>query len=162
MTRVSSDGALRASAARSSRDRSSEGQEGALRVRESYEQVGCACAGEGQRRPGGWRVCVCGGRWACGEAVRLTLLGGWLAWSEQHIKELRAEHAADLRARDAQTEKLRARLERALADVEEWRRVGSEGEVHRRRACEVSPLRPALGPPTLHVCLPSRRAHAPR
>jgi len=51
--------------------------------------------------------------------------------------ELRAEHASELRAHDLQTEKMRARLERALAEVEEWRRVASEGEVHRRRASEV-------------------------
>ena len=56
---------------------------------------------------------------------------------KQHTKELRSEHAAELRARELQMEKMRARLERALAEVEEWRRVGSEAEVHRRRAAEV-------------------------
>ena len=57
---------------------------------------------------------------------------------EEHLKEVRAEHASDLRARDMQIEKMRARLERALAEVEEWRRVASEGEVHRRRVSELT------------------------
>ena len=61
---------------------------------------------------------------------------------EQHIKELRGEHASELRGRDMQLEKMRARLERGLAEVEEWRRVASEGELHRRRASEVGPLPP--------------------
>ena len=57
---------------------------------------------------------------------------------EEHLKQLRAEHASELRARDMQAEKIRARLERALAEVEEWRRVASEGEAHRRRASELA------------------------
>lgn len=58
------------------------------------------------------------------------------------MKEVRGEHASELRGRDMQLEKMRARLERGLAEVEEWRRVASEGELHRRRASEVRPLAP--------------------
>ena len=77
------------------------------------------------------------------------------------MKELRAEHASDLRARDMQLEKMRARLERALAEVEEWRRVASEGEVHRRRASEVRAPQGSHGPPTSNcACRLGHALHA--
>jgi chromosome segregation ATPase len=63
---------------------------------------------------------------------------------EEHIKQLRAEHTSELHSRHMQAEKLRARLERALTEVEEWRRVANECEVHRRRSAELGEMQAHL------------------
>ena len=61
-----------------------------------------------------------------------------------------------------QLEKMRARLERGLAEVEEWRRVASEGELHRRRASEVWPRPPFAQPPPFAVLSSSCARRVPR
>ncbi len=47
---------------------------------------------------------------------------------QSQLSQLRAQHESELRARDFQIASLKARVERSSAEIEEWKRVASEGE----------------------------------
>ena len=57
---------------------------------------------------------------------------------QSQLSKLRAQHETDLRARDFQIASLKARVERCSAEIDEWRRVASEGEQFKIRAQELT------------------------
>ena len=57
---------------------------------------------------------------------------------KSQLSQLRIQHESDVRARDFQIATLKARVERSSAEIEEWRRVASEGEQFKARAQELT------------------------
>jgi chromosome segregation ATPase len=57
---------------------------------------------------------------------------------QSQLSQLRAQHEFDLQARDFQIASLKARVERCCAEIDEWKRVASEGEQFKIRAQELT------------------------